>query len=141
MKLPGWLWAWVRAYLDWIVTCTGFACGVLYLATGWVPFMVVATAVSAAVLAGLWAGKERLLRVWNRVPCVMLYRRRRHRKWQDHLRWIAARQKAGLGAFCWGKALSDVPERERGEFWRDIQRLNAELGRPAAPDKNRKEQQ
>ena len=81
MKLPGWLWAWVRAYLDWIVTCTGFACGVLYLATGWVPFMVVAAAVSAAVLAGLWAGKERLLRVWNRVPWVRKVRRRA--QWSD----------------------------------------------------------
>jgi hypothetical protein len=119
------------------------------LPTALVVFLVGCVAMNqaraAALAAALWLGwvtgwcfRNRLRALWLRMPGVKQYHKRR---WLNHARWIAGRQKAGLGAFCWGKALSDIPEQIRGEFVRDIQRLSEELGRPAAPDKNRKEQQ
>lgn len=136
MKLFGWLRAWLCTYWDFTVAGGGLACFLVYAGTLWPPFMVAAIVLSCIAVVVVFTGRERARELCLRLPVIKQWR---HRRWQNHVRWIAGRQKAGLGGFCWGKALSDLPQHTRGEFLRDIQRLHEELGRPAAPDKNRKD--
>jgi len=127
--MTGWLRAWL--HVNWDVACAvaGFGCALACLTTGQAWFLLPTGLLWASALC---APRGLLHGWWLSLPPVKWHL---HRRWQNHLRWIAGRQKAGLGAFCWGKALSDIDPVARAEFVHDLSQLDREMTQAAMPDK------
>ena len=69
MKTIGWLWAWVRTYLDWVLTGAAAVFAVAYWATAWPPLCGVFGALAFAALTshrGHRTSRRGLLRLHRR---------------------------------------------------------------------------
>jgi len=128
--MTGWLRAWLRVNWDVAGAVGGFVCALACLAARQAWFLAPTGLLWATALC---APRGLLHDRWLRLPPVKWYL---HKRWVRHARWIARRQKAGLGAFCWGKALSDIDAVARAEFVHDLSQLDREMAQAAMPDKN-----